>query len=323
MDLRQLEAFVAVAQEKNFTRAAARLHIVQSAVSATIALLEADLDTKLFERTTRATTMTDAGRALLPEAIDCIASFRRARDAVEAVRGGLSGAIILGYLTSITLVDVPRLLGQFSRDFPRVRVTLNTDPAGTAGLADRLRAGTLDLAVLGASPADHPDLNIRELASAPLRLIVPEGHWLAEQPVVSLRDLGDEVFVDSPRGFGNRTAVDDAFARAGVRRSVHVEAADINDAAALVQNGLGIGFLPDFTVRDRAGVRLITISEPDPVLVISIASTRSRPPSAATRALWNVFVSGEAAPPQVAGEPNIPVSETRRFRPAPPTTVAV
>jgi len=290
MDLRQLEVFVAVAQEQNFTRAAARLHIVQSAASATISLLEADLQTRLFERTTRATTLTDAGRALLPEALGCIASFRRARDAVEAVAGGLSGAITLGYLTSVTLVDVPHLLGRFARSFPGVTLSLVADPVGTSGLAKRLRAGEIDLAVLGAPPAHFPDLDLSELARSPLQLIVPQSHPLAGAGTVSLGGLVDEPFIDSPVGFGNRTAVDAVFAAAGVRRDVHVEAADIGDAAALVQNGLGIGFLPEFIVRDLPGVRVLTLTEPDPVLVLSIAVSRARPPSAATTAMRQMFL---------------------------------
>src|ERR1700760_85732 len=98
VELRQLATFVAVAEEGSFTRAADRLHVVQSAVSAGVRSLERELDARLFDRSTHKVALSDAGRALLPEARATLASAAAARDAVDAVKGAVRGTIILGTL---------------------------------------------------------------------------------------------------------------------------------------------------------------------------------------------------------------------------------
>lgn len=113
MELRQLEYFIAVAEERNFTRAAGRLHIVQSAVSAAIKSLERELGTPLFERTSKHVALTDAGAALLPKARGTLDAVRDARDAVDEVRGGLRGTLRIGTLNSVAVIDVPVVLGAF------------------------------------------------------------------------------------------------------------------------------------------------------------------------------------------------------------------
>src|SRR3954471_3911764 len=114
MDLRQLEAFVAASEEGGITRAADRLHIVQSAISASLRRLEAELGTPLFERRARGVALTDAGRALLPHARHVLAASAAGREAVDAVRGGLRGIVRLGIMQSQSppgsRVSVPRLL---------------------------------------------------------------------------------------------------------------------------------------------------------------------------------------------------------------------
>jgi DNA-binding transcriptional LysR family regulator len=113
MELRHLEYFVAVAEERNFTRAAARVHIVQSAISSAIKSLERELGTPLLERTSRRVLLTDAGTVFLPKARATLDAARDARDAVDEVRGGLRGMIRIGTMTSVSLVDVPALLGRY------------------------------------------------------------------------------------------------------------------------------------------------------------------------------------------------------------------
>ena len=120
MELRHLEYFVAVAEEQNFTRAAARLHIVQSAVSAAVKTLERELDARLLDRNSKRVLLTDEGRALLPRARSVLDAARDAADAVAEVRGALRGTLRMGTLTSIRLIDLPGLLGEFHRRHPGV-----------------------------------------------------------------------------------------------------------------------------------------------------------------------------------------------------------
>src|ERR1700761_1197938 len=96
MELRQLTAFVAVAEDGSFTRASDRLHVVQSAVSANVRNLERELGARLFDRSTHRVALTEEGHALLPEARAALQATTAARDAVDAVRGGVRGTVLLG-----------------------------------------------------------------------------------------------------------------------------------------------------------------------------------------------------------------------------------
>src|SRR3954469_507874 len=124
MELRHFEYFVAVAEERSFTRAAARLHVVQSGVSAVIKALERELGAELLERTSKRVALTDAGEALLPRARAALDAARAARGAVDEVRGGVRGTVRIGTLTSVGMIDVPALLGRFHRAYPEVRLQL-------------------------------------------------------------------------------------------------------------------------------------------------------------------------------------------------------
>src|SRR5580704_6085420 len=122
MELRQLDAFVAVAEERNFTRAAARLFLAQSGLSATIRTLEKELRAPLFVRSTRRVDLTPAGAALLPEARRTLASARAAADAVAAVEGLERGTLTLGVMQSVWLSGLPSLLAQYRSAYPGIEL---------------------------------------------------------------------------------------------------------------------------------------------------------------------------------------------------------
>ncbi|MFG1603481.1 LysR family transcriptional regulator [Actinoplanes sp. NPDC049265] len=276
LERRQLEVFLAVARTGSFTRAAAELHLVQSAVSATIAALESDLGERLFDRTTRRVQPTPAGEALLPRAAEILDAFQTARDAVDEVRGGLSGSVRIGYMTNVTLFDIPRLLGRFSADHPAVTMHLAPSATGTAGLADGLRTGDLDVAFLAAKPADYPDLRIDVLASSPLGLGVAADHPLAGRDSIPLAEAAALRFVDFRPGFANRTLVDAEFRRRGLWRDIGIETSDTNDTAALIRNGLGVGFLPRYLVEDDPTIHWIVVTDAAFDMSVSVATARGR-----------------------------------------------
>src|SRR5438105_4768667 len=124
MELRQLDAFVAVAEERNFTRAAARLHVAQSGLSATVRSLERELHAQLFLRTTRQVELTPAGQALLSEARHTLASARHAVEAVAALEGLQNGTLTLGVMQAGTLVDLPGMLRRYRKAFPGIHLSL-------------------------------------------------------------------------------------------------------------------------------------------------------------------------------------------------------
>src|SRR6201997_4825603 len=126
MELRQLATFVALAEEGSFTRAADRLHVVQSAVSAGVRNLEKELGAMLFDRSTHSVKLTDAGRALLPEARATLAAAQAARDAVDEARGGLRGKVVLGpmHAQGMRAIDFAGVLAAFRAEHPGVELAI-------------------------------------------------------------------------------------------------------------------------------------------------------------------------------------------------------
>ena len=197
-ELRHLRVFVAVAEERNFTRAAERLHLAQQAVSKSVAALERELGVDLLTRTTREVRLTAAGEALLADAPAVVEAaeraFARARDHGRGMAGrlvvGTSAAVGAGVLDPAILAlraEAPDLAIAFRDVRPRE-------------LAAELRAGTIDVA-LGRTIARADDLEQVELPPTPAVLAVPEGHALATRDRVALRELdGLRLLVYNPPG---------------------------------------------------------------------------------------------------------------------------
>ncbi|PRY68588.1 DNA-binding transcriptional LysR family regulator [Glaciihabitans tibetensis] len=290
MDLRHLEYFSAVASELSFTRAADRLTIAQSAVSAGVRSLENELGVELFDRSRRQIRLTSTGELLLPrvrEALDAVGAVHDA--ALDATRA-LTGSVVVGLMTSVTLVDVPGVLGSFRTAHPGVGVRLRAARRGSAGLVDDLASGEIDLAFLALIGPIPAALTADPVASSPMVLVVPTGHRLARTRMITLAQLADEEFIDLPPGYAARSIVDVAFASAGVERRVLIEVADIGTAAGYVANGLGIALLPEFAAVSTRDVERIPVSGVADFTVY-LAASRTRRASAAVRALMNVVLA--------------------------------
>lgn len=291
VETRQLECFVAVAEELSFTRAARRLYAVQSTVSATIQALENELGVKLFDRSTRRVALSPAGKVFLPEAKAALEAFDRAREVVADASAGLRGSLRIGTLTSVGDLDLPDLLGAFHRRYPLVDLHVSVSITGSTGLAEDLRQGRLDIALLGLPESDLAGLDTKPLGSAPFVVLLPDGHRLGDRRSLTLADLADESFVDNPRGFGNRVALDRAFEALGTPRRVIVEVADLRAVPAYVAAGLGVAVVPD--LRLLAGVRTIPLEEPGLAWPLTIATRGERPPGRAARLLFELIDEGE------------------------------
>ncbi|MGW6460847.1 LysR family transcriptional regulator [Streptomyces sp. NPDC055078] len=291
MELRHLEYFAAVAEELNFTRASRRLHVAQSGVSTAIRALERELGAALFERTSQRVALTSAGLALLPEARATLDAAQAARDAVREADGSLRGTVTVGVIngTGLVGIDLPGLLGRFHTHHPGVTVRLRLEPTGSAGLTRALLAGDLDAAFLSFPGAAPAGVAARALLTDPLCLLVPADHALARGSEVSLRRLADESFIDFPPGYGNREVADRAFAASHVERRVMLEVLDFVTAAAFVREGLGLAFVPRFAVPDDAGLRALTVADDSLRWSLSAATSATRRPSAAARALLGLI----------------------------------
>jgi DNA-binding transcriptional LysR family regulator len=262
MDTRQLEYFVAVAQELNFTRAAARLFAVQSTVSAGVAALERELGTSLFERSTKRVSLTVAGAALLPEAVATIEAVDRVRSSVAEARQGIRGRLRVGIFTNFHFVDLPRMFGEYHREYPLVDLHLAASATGSTGLADDVRRGRIDLAFMGLPRSDLGGFATLELARSLFVAVVPDGHRLAARKQVSLTDLAGESWVDSATGFGNRIGLDRALAQAGVERDLKTEVSDLGSVPEFVAAGLGVAAIPTMTYIATPGAVAIPLVNP-------------------------------------------------------------
>jgi DNA-binding transcriptional LysR family regulator len=250
MELRQLQHFVAVAEEQQFTRAARRVNIVQSALSSSIRTLEEELQARLFVRTTRRVQLTPAGRAFLGKAREALDAIEAARALVAEVEGLKAGSLAIGTVHSLpAFLDLPSLIARFHAACPGIEVRLRQGDA--PGLLDQLRSGRLDLAFL---PLIDPpgDVATRVVACEDLVAVVPSGHPLAGGDEVGLGELCRHPFVDFDLGWGTRGLVDRAFLRAGLQRHTAFEVTDLGTLTDLVARGLGIALVPETIAEARS-----------------------------------------------------------------------
>jgi DNA-binding transcriptional LysR family regulator len=146
VELRHLECFVAVAAEMNFSRAAQRIHVVQSALSAAVGRLEKELDVELFDRSKRQIALTAPGEAFLEHAREVIQAAHRARSSVDDFREKLTGTVTLGTLMSWGTLNLPAALEEFRRANPLVTVRMRQSLSGSAGHLAAIADGQMDLA---------------------------------------------------------------------------------------------------------------------------------------------------------------------------------
>lgn len=260
MEMRQLQCFVSVAEEQHFTRAAERLMISQSGLSASIRSLERELQAPLFVRTTRRVTLTEAGRALLVEARHILAQERAAREAVAAVQGVLRGTLTLGAEQCVPGVHVAGLLASFRRRHPQVEIRLRQ--SGSAALASEVAAGRLDVAFAYLLEADTEQLRSVSLTSVPMVVLCRPDHALAKAGTdPAPQDLLGEVFVDFHPDWGPRRVTDAVFAALGLRRNVALEVSDVHGLLDLVDEDLGIAVVPRHFEHKRPGLTALPLRD--------------------------------------------------------------
>jgi DNA-binding transcriptional LysR family regulator len=292
LELRHLEHFIAVAEERSFTRAASRVHLVQSALSVSIQALEKELATRLFERSTHQVSLTDAGQALLPEARRTLEAAAAARSAVTDANEGMRGTLRLGLMQSLTLVDVAGLIARFHRERPLVTIRPRPATGGSASLAEEVGRGTLDAAFIATGGPSVRNVSVRALAAEPLLLVCPVHHHLAHRKVVTPEAIQDEAFVEFVPGWGIRTAVDRLFAGAKFERSISVEVPDVSTFSALVRAGLGVGFLTGSILGATEGLIGIKV-RPAASFEIGLALPSVGPLSRVTQAFVDLVDAGD------------------------------
>jgi DNA-binding transcriptional LysR family regulator len=253
MELRQLEYFVAVAEEAHFTRAAQRLSIAQPAVSQQIRRLENELGEPLFLRD-RTVSLTDAGTALLPHARATLAQVAHGREAIARLRGLLCGHLHVGLVQPLPDRRVVRTIGQFQRRNPALELTLTEDE--TDALIDATVAGTLNAAFIGLGPDQPPPAELEStlVVREPTLLAVHPEHPLAARRSVRVPALRDEPIVTLTRASRLRTVVEAVCRQAGFVPRIVAETSDLNVMLALVADGVGSAMIPRSGLEGATGV---------------------------------------------------------------------
>jgi DNA-binding transcriptional LysR family regulator len=269
MELRQLEYFVAVAEEAGFTRAAERVHISQSGVSAQVRALERELGATLFDRSTRAATLTAAGEAALRHARAALQAAEAVRRAVDEVNSVVRGRLVVGMVTACTVTPLFEALAAFHRAHPAVQVTLIEDVSDR--LVEGLRAAAVDLALVGTAAAPPEGLASHVLVRERLVARVAPDHPLARRRAVRLRDVCAHPVVCLPPGTGIRAVFDEACAAGGLRAAVALQASAPDAVADLAQRGLAVGVLSETTAPDDGeGGRTLVIGDVSTPALLSL-----------------------------------------------------
>ncbi|MFD8415928.1 MULTISPECIES: LysR family transcriptional regulator [unclassified Streptomyces] len=293
MELRQLRYLVTVVEEGGFTRAAARLHLAQSGLSAQIRQLERELGQPLLDRSHRSVTLTETGRAVLPYARAALAAADAVRQTADAYSGLLRGRVTLGTVSGATghAFDIASFLADFCDAHPALEIALTEDTSERMQAA--LLAGELDVALLG--PTDEgppPGLSLHTVVDSPLGVAAaPEDPLLRAAPgrtTVELAALRDRALICLPRGTGVRAALERACAQEGFRPRVSFEAASPHVLAQLAARGLGVAVLPAAEGGDPVAdgpLRTLTIVRPGIRARVALAWRADGPSSPAGRVL--------------------------------------
>ncbi|MBM4526560.1 LysR family transcriptional regulator [Prescottella equi] len=268
MELRQLEYFVAVAEEANFTRAAARVHVSQSGISAQIRQLENDLGAPLFDRSTRVAALTVAGEAALAHARAALAAARAVRDAVDDVNQLVRGRLEVGMVTACTVTPLFDALSSFHRAHPGIDVSLREDNSDR--LVDDVRAGAVDLALVGVAGAEPAGLHSFTVVRERLVAAVPRNHPLAQLSSVTLADVCAHPLVTLPPGTGIRTVLDRGCADLNCRASIALQASAPDAVAGLATRGLGVAILSESMATSYPDLASRVIADVDVEAVLAL-----------------------------------------------------
>ena len=290
MDLRQMEYLVALADEQQFTRAAAVCSVSQSGLSAAIRSLEDELGTTLFARTTRRVEPTDAGLALLPFARSMLAQATAGRDAVVRATRELSGQLRVGAEQCLGIVDVPSLLERFRRRYPLVDIHFTQ--AGSHDLVAQVRDDELDVAFVAVT--DHLGRVTRsELGRWPVVLLCPPEHPLAASPRVDWAQLRDLDFIDFQESWAVRSLNDASCAAQGVGRRVRCTVNDVHTLLDLIHRGLGVALVPQHVAAKPQAAGLTALQLPPNTTPHWVVSAITGSPAAASAPLLLEILDAE------------------------------
>jgi DNA-binding transcriptional LysR family regulator len=270
LDIGALQAFVAVAGERSFSRASERLHLTQPAVSKRVAALETALGRRLFDRMGREVALTEAGRAILPRARSILDDVREIRRLVDDLTGEVRGALSIASSHHIGLHHLPPILKRYAILYPDVELNLQFMASETA--CEQVSAGRLELALVTLPPDAEAALATTPLWDDPLDFVVAADHPLAREAEPTLADLGRTPAILPTGGTFTREIIARGFVDAGIDIRPGLETNYLETIKMMVTVGLGWGVLP----RTMLGSELAVLPIAGSALTRQLGAVRHR-----------------------------------------------
>lgn len=259
MNFHQLNIFYAVAEKGGFSAAAQALHLSQPAVTMQMQALEDYFGAKLFDRSSKKITLTEAGETLLPFALRSIELMRDTGEAMSTYTRMLEGRLLLGSSLTIGEYVLPPLLGPFGKAYPDISITMKV--MNTTQILDEIAKRQLNFGLIEA-PLDLPDMIVEPVLGDELKLIVPAGHPLDRPGPVHLSEALGYPFVLRERGSGTRRVMEQALAERGrdpQEMEIVMELGSTGAVKSAVEAGLGVTIISADSVKHEAALGLLKI----------------------------------------------------------------
>src|SRR5919112_3939445 len=294
MELRQLRYLVVLANECHFTRAAARLHIAQPALSQQVRRLEDEVGVALVDRTTRHVALTPAGELLVGRARRALAEVDAARAELSELAGVRTGRVVIGAMRSTGRFDLSALFAAYYARHPGIELVVREEPSEV--MLQRLHADALDVAFLSVNRLDAgPDIQLHPLLDEPLVALLAPDHPLAGRRAIDMAELRDERFVVFGEGGSLRRIVVQGAREAGFEPALAFESTESARIRAMASRGLGVALLPA-SEADHEGPPVAAIPVRKPALArdVTLAWRAARRHSPAARAFLALAVTADA-----------------------------
>lgn len=288
MQIGQLRAFLSVAEQRHFTRAARELGMAQPSVSAHVRRLESELGNELFDRRKGDLRLTIAGEALLPFARRILADVDAAASELSQVGGLARGRLSIGATPSLAATLVPPVLARFHAAYPGIELSLRE--AGSMELVAALEEGAVDIALV-ILPVRHDALETQALLREELVLAVARTHALAKRRTIAMTDLRDVPLVMFRQGYDLRSATEAACRTAGFAPTIAIEGGEMAGVLRLTAAGLGAAIVPSLIVEPRGPLRAVRLEKSALTRTIGIAHRRDRRLSRVGQELIETFRS--------------------------------
>jgi len=273
MELHQLRYFCAVAETGSFSRAAEQSHISQPSLSQQILKLEDELGARLFDRLGRSVRLTELGKTFLPRARAVLRELEAAKGDVVEGKEFIGGPVAVGVIPTVAPYYLPARLTAFSRKFNQVRLTVVEEI--TPVLLDRLRAGTIDVAIL-ALPLRGHEFDTFPLLTERLFAVLPQKHKFASRPSLSLKDLRAEPFLLLRDGHCFRDTAVAACDRARLHPQIVFESGQFSSLLSMVGAGMGVSIVPEMAIEKKSQCRYVRIADEQAVRTIGAVILRGR-----------------------------------------------